>query len=191
MKEEIGTKPEHEIVEKILADAESQAQRAIENARRVAQAEADKARKEGRKIQAEILAQAEDKVEKLKLREVSTAKIEAKRILLGAREEAVAKVFTQIEGDLNEIRQNSDQYRRALGNLAADAILGVGEREIVLKVSRADKALVDDAFIDDVRRRVSERSGAEPKGLRQYLPEKVGKHETAIEIVDCQGTDED
>jgi vacuolar-type H+-ATPase subunit E/Vma4 len=174
MKAETGSAPEHEIVEKILADAQSQAQQAIGNAGKVAEAEAEKARKEGQKIQAEILAQAEDKVEKLKLREVSTANIEAKRIALTAREKAISKVFAQIEQELEDIKKDPDQYRRSLGNLAADAILGVGEPEVVLKVSRADKALVDDAFIDDVRRRVSERSGAQPKVDVEFEPADMG-----------------
>jgi len=174
MKEEIGSTPEHEIIDRILADAESQARRAIENAAKVAEAEAEKARKEGRKIQAEILAQAEGKAEKLKLREVSTAKIEAKRTLLRAREEAVSKVFAQIEGELKEIREDPDRYRRSLGNLAAEAVLGVGESQVVLKVSRADEAFVGDAFIDDVRRRVSERSGGELKVDVEFGPTDMG-----------------
>jgi len=174
MKEAIGTKPEHEIVDKILADAESQAQKAIDNARRMAEAEADKARKEGRKIQDEILAQAEETAEKLQLREVSTAKIEAKRIALRAREKAIAKVFAQIEQELEEIRGDPDQYRLSLGNLATEAVMGVGEPEVVLRVSRADKALVDDAFIDDVRRRVGERSGGSVKVDVRVEPTDMG-----------------
>lgn len=174
MKDEIGSTPEHEIIDKILADAASQAQRAIDNARKTAEAEIDKARNEGQKIQTEILAQAEEKAQKLRLREVSTAKLEAKRILLRAREKAVSKVFAQIEGELNGIRDDPDRYKRSLGNLAAEAILGVGESEVVLKLSRADEAFVDDAFVDDVRRSVMERSGGEIRIDVEFDPAEAG-----------------
>jgi len=174
MKEEIGSAPGSEIVGKILADAEYQAQQAIENAGKAAEAEGAKARAQGQKIQAEIIAQGEERAEKLKSREVSTAKIEAKRILLRAREEAVSKVFAQINGELNEVRRDHDQYRRSLENLAVEAVLGVGEHKAVLKVSRTDKKLVDDAFVDDVRRRVSDRAGSEVEIDVEFDPADMG-----------------
>ncbi len=174
MKEEIGSAPGHEIVEKILADAESQAQQAIGNAGKTAEAEAEKARKEGSKIQAGIVAEAEYRAKKLKLREVATAKIEAKRILLRAREKAVSKVFAQVEEELKAIKQEPDRYRRSLTNLATEAVLGVGAADVVLKVSRADEAFVDDAFIDDVRRGVSARSGGSVKVDVKLEPTDMG-----------------
>ena len=174
MREEVGSAPGNEIIEKILADAESQVQQAIGNAKKTAEAESEKAGREGQKIQAEILAQAGERAQKLKLREVAIAKIEAKRILLRAREEAVSKVFAQIEEELRAIKQEPDQYRRSLRKLATEAILGVGVPEVVLKVSQADEVFVDGAFIDDVRRRVSERSGGSVKVDVKVEPTEMG-----------------
>ena len=161
MRNENAHKSALAITEKILDDAELEAQRILENAATIAEAEIARANKEAQQIQREILAQAEEKALKLKSRRLATSKIEAKKILLRAREEAVLIVFKQIEEQLNGIRQNPDRYRHALKNLATEAITGVGEPEVVLQVNGADGPIVDQAFWDDVKNAVSRSSGEE------------------------------
>jgi len=174
MSEKTGSTSELEIVEKILADAESQAQRVIENANRAAEAETEKARKEAQRIQDDILAEAEQKAENLRSRELSTAKIEAKRTLLRAREEAVSKVLGQVETILKGIREDRDRYGRSLANLAVEAVTAVGEPEVVLKVSQADEGVVDNTFIDGVSSRVRELSGDETRIELEFDLEDMG-----------------
>jgi vacuolar-type H+-ATPase subunit E/Vma4 len=161
MNEEARSRPELEIVEKILADADAEVQRIVQNAHNVAEAEREKARKEAQEIQAQILDQAEESARKLRSREASTAQIEAKRLLLTAREEAVSKIVTQIEERLRRIREDPNLYRQSLRNLAAEAILAVRQPAAVLKVSRIDGSIADERFLDGVRTRVSVSSGSE------------------------------
>jgi len=162
MSEETVTRPEIEIVESILAEAEAQAQRAIETARSIVDAEDEKARKDALEVQKGILATANEKMRKLRSREIATANVEAQRILLRAREEAVWGVVAQIEAGLRAVRENAEQYGRSLANLAVEAVLALGEVEVRLKLSSADQVLSDSAFLDAVKAGVRARSGREP-----------------------------
>jgi vacuolar-type H+-ATPase subunit E/Vma4 len=168
MNEEAGSAPELEIIEKIFADAEAQARKTLENARSIADAENKKTEKEAQEIQAQILAEAEVRVKKLQSKEISTARIEAKRILLRAREEAVSKVFTQIEIELNKVREDPGRYRQSLRNLAAEAVVAIGEPEVVLKVNKLDEPFVNNAFVDDLRSRVLDLSGEDLKVTLEF-----------------------
>jgi len=159
MNQQYGSMQGQEIIEKIHADAESQAQRITENSKRIAEAENEKVRKEAEKIRQDILAGAEASAEKIRAREVSTAKIEAKRTLLKAREEAVSKIMVQIGDGLEEIRRSPERYEQSLRALAVEAVAALGREEIELKVSKVDEPFVGDTFVAAVCKRVKEISG--------------------------------
>jgi vacuolar-type H+-ATPase subunit E/Vma4 len=146
--------PEAAITEKILADAHAQAERLIENAGRGASAERQKTDREIVKVEEDIRAGWNSKVEKVRMREVSTARIESRRILLNAREKAVTKMFDEIEQGLGRLRENPGRYREALRNLAAEAATAVGGDEVILRFSERDRGLVNDAFVNEVTGRV-------------------------------------
>lgn len=142
--------PEAAITEKILADARAQAERLIENADRAASLERQKTDREIVKIEEDTRAGWVTKVEKLRMREVSIARIEARRVLLNARERAVTKMFEEIERGLDHLRENPSRYREGLRNLAVEALAAVGGEEVVLRFGERDRGLVDDAFVSMV-----------------------------------------
>lgn len=160
MTERHRVNPEEAITEKILADAHSQAERLIENADRAAAAERKKTDSEISKIEEDIRAGWDTKVEKLRMREVSIARIEARRILLNAREKAVTKMFDEIERGLEALRENPGRYREGLKNLAAEAVEAVGGDEVILKFSERDKGLVNDAFLKDLEDGIKSIAGS-------------------------------
>ncbi len=153
MTEEKGSQPEAAIIEQIIGDAKAEAGKILENAKMTAAAEKKRAERELAKFEEDIRAGWEAKVEKIRMREVSTAKIEARRILLNAREQAVAGVFGDIKAGLGHLREDPGRYRESLRNLAVEAVTAVGGDDVVLIISERDGGLVDDAFIEDVRRR--------------------------------------
>ncbi len=142
--------PESAITARLLADAEEQAKRIIENAERSAAAEERKTHKEIEEIERDSRADLDARIEKIHMREVSTAKIESRRILLDAREQAVARMFADIEQGLARLREDPGTYRRSLRKLAAEAAAAIGGDEVVLKFSERDRGLVDDAFLRDL-----------------------------------------
>ena len=162
MTEENNLDPEGAIVERILGDADAEAARLIANAGRAAEAEGLKTQREIEKIEADIRTGWDAKVEKIRMREVSTARIESRRILLNAREEAVSRMFGEIEEGLGHLRENPGRYRESLCRLAAEAAAAIGGEEVVLRFGERDGGLVDDAFVDEVKARL-EGAAAGPR----------------------------
>ncbi len=161
MIEQPDTVPEEGIVEKIISDGESQAKRVVDNARRSERSEKRKAESEANTIRKDIVGKAEAKAGTLKSKLIATGHIEAKRMVLRAREEAISKVFETIEQELHKIRENPAEYRKALTNLAVEAISAVVESEVTLKMGEEDKHLADDNLLEEIRQRACERAGRE------------------------------
>ena len=154
MMENQGSPPEAAIIEQITGDAEAQARKLIGNAKLSATAEEKKTGREIERFEADLRAGWEARVEKIQTREVSTARIESRRMLLNARERAVAGVFDEIKAGLGHLRENPGRYRESLGNLAVEAVAAVGGDEAVLRISERDRGFADDAFAHDVRERL-------------------------------------
>lgn len=153
--------PEEKMVEKILQEGESQAKRLLDNARRTEAAELRKAEGEAEKVRAEILHQATAKAKALRSKEVASANVQAKRVLLRAREDAISGVFATLEQKLARLRDNPEEYRRALLALAIEAVSGVGASEVRLKIDEADRTLVDQTFVEQIAKGVADRTGGE------------------------------
>jgi vacuolar-type H+-ATPase subunit E/Vma4 len=159
MTENQGNPPEAAIIEQITGDAEAQARKLIGNAEMSVTAEAKKTEREIAGFEEDLRAGWEARVEKIQTREVSTARIESRRLLLKARELAVAGVFDEIKAGLGHLRENPGRYRESLGNLAVEAVEAVGGDEAVLRISERDRGFADDAFAQDVRERLGTAAG--------------------------------
>ncbi len=145
---------EDEIIGKIMSDGEAQAARVRDNARRSVDGEKRKAEAEAGRVRKEILDQVKRKVATLKSKEVAGGHIEAKRILLKAREEAISRVFDKIVQELGKLHQDGPRYRQALVNLAAEAVRAIGEAEVTLALGREDEALAGKDLVSDIAGRL-------------------------------------
>ena len=154
MSADIGRGSEDEIIGKIMSDGEARAARVLDNAGRSADGEKRKAETEAGRVRKEMLDQVKRKVTTLKSKEVAGGHIEAKRILLRAREEAISKVFDTIVEDLGKLHQDGPRYRQALVNLAAEAVRAIGESEVTVALGGEDAALAGDDLISDIAGRL-------------------------------------
>jgi vacuolar-type H+-ATPase subunit E/Vma4 len=170
MNQGVSPAPEASMIEKILGDGRAQAERLLESARRSAEAERRKTEAQAEKARREILNRAERKIKTLRSKEIATGHIESKRILLRAREEAIAKIFGTIEQELYKVRQQPSEYKDALRNLALEAVAAIGMSEVVLKVAREDKALIGEAFVEDITARVRSGAGRDVKVALEFDP---------------------
>lgn len=139
-----------QIVESILSDADAQASRIIDSAENAARAAREKARIEGERGRDESLVKARERCAKLRAQELATARIEAKRLLLAAREDVAERVLGQIEERLEAVRRSPETYARSLRNLAVEAVAAIGRPEVVLRISQTDAVLVGGAFASQV-----------------------------------------
>lgn len=159
MSDEAANQPEVEIIKSIMTEADAKARSALDSAKNTIEVEDAKARKESEEIKRDIIAKAEETARRLQTREEATASVEAQRILLMAREEAVEKVVLAIETELKELRGDSTQYRTGLMNLALEAVLAIGTAETRLYLSTADHALVGSGFLETLNSQARELSG--------------------------------
>jgi vacuolar-type H+-ATPase subunit E/Vma4 len=175
-----GDMPEEEIIEKILSDGRAQAERMIASAKRSVEAERRKAESEAEKVRGEILGRVKRKAENLKSKEIASAQIESKRILLRAREQAISKAFTKIEEELSNVRANPTGYRKALANLAAEAVTAIGQPEVRLKLHPDDAPMADETFLSELRQRTEDMTGNEVQALVEADPAISGGGCTAL-----------
>jgi vacuolar-type H+-ATPase subunit E/Vma4 len=168
MTKETESGQENGIVQSILAEAEAQAQRIIESARKIVEAENERTRKEVEANRQEILAKADERAKKIRAREVATAHVESQRVLLKAREDAVTNVVARIEEGLRALRKDAAQYRQSLLNLACEAIGSVGGNEVRLVVSNADREFLDHEFLDAVGTALRAQLGSAPAIVPEF-----------------------
>lgn len=150
MSEEATGGSGEEIIGKILGDGKARAERMIENAGRSADAEKRKAQAEAEKVRREILERVRRKAAVLKSKEIAGGHIEAKRVLLRAREEAISGVFDTIRQELGKIHRDNARYRKALVNLAGEAVRAIGGPEVTVVLGKEDEVLANEELISDI-----------------------------------------
>jgi len=94
----------------------------------------------------------------LKSKEIAGGHIEAKRVLLRAREEAISRVFDTILGELEKLHRDGARYRQALVGLAAEAVGAIGEKEVEVVLGKEDQGLADERLIVDISKRLDSES---------------------------------
>jgi len=159
MSEPLDLAPEEGMVDKILGDARSEAERALKNAERSVASERRKAETQAEKARQEILERVRRKVETLKSKEIATAQIESKRLLLKAREQAISGVLEVIEQGLAKLREDPSRYGKALRELAVEAVTAVDLPQVVLRIATEDAAIAGGGFVGEVAVDVKTMSG--------------------------------
>jgi len=150
MSEKASRGGEDEIIRKIMSDGEARAARLIDNARRSVEGEMRKAEAEAEKVRKEMLDQVKHKVGTLKSKEIAGGHVEAKRVLLRAREEAISRVFDTILEELDKLHHDGPRYREALINLAAEAVGAIGGKEVKVTLGKDDENLADEKLVSDI-----------------------------------------
>jgi vacuolar-type H+-ATPase subunit E/Vma4 len=154
MSEETSRGSEDEIIGKIMGDGRARAARVVDNARRSAEGEKQKAEAEAGKVRKEMLDQVRRKVAAIKSKDVAGGHIEAKRVLLRAREGAISKVFDTILQELGKLHEDGPRYRKALVGLAVEAVRAIGKPEVTVALGSDDQALADENLVSDVTGRL-------------------------------------
>lgn len=127
------------MVESIRADADAQVSHKIEAANAAALEETNQIEKAAQGAREDILARARDKAKKLRKREISLANVEARRLVLAAREQSVNKVCDRIRGALNTIRADGTVYPHSLTALLREASRAIGDSKLRVTFSERDR----------------------------------------------------
>lgn len=148
--------PESVMVEKMLSDARSEADRIIEKARFALESGQKRAEIEAEKIRKDMRARKMGQIEKIRKREISLARMEARRTLLNAREKLISIAYESIRRRLSDMRREPI-YRESLLNLSSEAIKSVGADRVILRFSNLDQNVVDQGFLDELLKRIDKR----------------------------------
>ncbi|MGQ9603665.1 MAG: V-type ATP synthase subunit E [bacterium] len=148
--------PESVMVEKMLSDARSEADRIIEKARFALESGRKRAEIEAEEIRKDMIARTVGQIEKIRKREISLAKMEARRTLLNAREKLISIAYESIRRRLSDMRREPI-YRESLLNLSSEAIKSVGGDRVILRFSNLDRNVVDQGFLDELLKRTDKR----------------------------------
>jgi len=95
----------------------------------------------------------------LKSKEIASAQIESKRLLLKAREQAISGILEVIGQGLDRVREDPSRYRKALRKLAAEAVTALDLPEVVLRLAPEDAAIAEGGFTGEVAGDVKTVSG--------------------------------
>lgn len=163
MSDTVSRGSEDEIIGKILSDGRARAKRILDSAERSAESEKRKAEAEADRARKEIMGQVARKVEAARSKEVAGAHIEAKRIFLRAREEAISKVFEAIREELKRFRGDKSRYRDALITLGAEAVRAIGGPEVIVALGEEDRALAGAELAAEIEARLALEGSADVK----------------------------
>lgn len=152
-----------EEIKEIISGAEKESKQILKNAK-----------EEGHRT---LMSRVGAEVRMIRSKIVGRAELEGRRTVLKAKEEVVSKVFEEVEKRLNDIVSGKDSrfdYGDILLNLANEAVIGIGEREIVIMANNRDKGFL------------SKNLATLEKHLREKLGYKI-KLRIADKELDCVG----
>lgn len=132
------------IIERILSDAEQEAKALLSSANREKEARLEKARRESGNIQKEMETKALLDAKLHRERRLSVAELEARKLALAAKQEAIAMGFEKALAQLS--RMEPDRYIRLL----ADAVKATGMTGGELLFNPADRESIGQKVVDTV-----------------------------------------
>jgi len=128
------------IISKIESDAKAEMQRIKADAAQEAKKILDEARKTGEQEHSRILERGKKDIDTLVNRIKSGARIDAKRTVIGAKDQVISRCFAEAREALGKLT-NTKKYETVLRNLIDDGTKLIGNDVVVLS-NKKDKPIV-------------------------------------------------
>ncbi len=119
--------------------------------------------REAEKVKKKILENGKREAERTKRRILANARRKSRQRKLEAREEIIEEVFDLTKDQLDEMRENSEEYKDILKNVIVEAGLTVGGGELEVLISEEDEKLISDSEVKEISKQISEKTGKETK----------------------------
>ncbi|MDD2495430.1 MAG: V-type ATP synthase subunit E family protein [Tissierellia bacterium] len=128
------------ITEKIISEANNAAESSINNANIKSQEIINEAKKQAENIIAEASIQSEVEAETLKRRKVSAAELQAKKMLLSSKQEAIKKSFAVALEKLNNMPESEyiEFLATEIGKIHGDGEIVLNEKD---KIATGEKLI--------------------------------------------------
>ena len=147
-----------ELCRQILADAEAEADKSLERARRVAEDRMKGARSDVEKYRDELLKSAKEKSETVRRKILSSVSLESKKIRLKGKGDL-------IEGAMKLVREkffafaDSDAFGDYLKKLIVEGVLALKGADFVIEINRAHAAMVNDSTLRELEQDILKEQG--------------------------------
>jgi vacuolar-type H+-ATPase subunit E/Vma4 len=136
-----------ELVAILEKEANAEIERVLDDARRQAEQLAAQANQEAQAFLAEQRQRIEADRKAAQLKSDSAAQVRAAALVLQAKDQAIAEVFSSAEAELSRLQQDKTRYGAILGGLIREAAAGLSGR-ITIEASSKDLDLVKQAVKD-------------------------------------------
>jgi vacuolar-type H+-ATPase subunit E/Vma4 len=146
------------LIEGIAQDAQTEAQRLVDEAQKAAAERRAAAERQAEGILEEARRKSAEQAESVRRQIASTAKMEIKRIALRVREQANRRVVSEARARL-EAMVGTPQYREVLLGWIVEAAVGLGLPEASVNASKRELPLLDPDLLAEVERRVEALTG--------------------------------
>jgi vacuolar-type H+-ATPase subunit E/Vma4 len=148
----------NELCRQILADAEAEAQKSLERARRVAGERMKNAHAEVEKYRNGLLKSAREKSQTARRKILSSVSLESKKIRLKEKGDL-------IDGAMKLVRERffafagSDAFTDYLKNLIVEGVLALKGEEFVIETNSTHSAIVNDSTLKELEQDISKKHG--------------------------------
>jgi len=133
------------VVDDIKDEARTRAEEIKEEAEKEADGTLEEAREEAEKIKQEEREAAEKRAEELREQEISSAKLEARKMRSRERRDLLAELRTDVSESLAELEERREDMTR---NLLEGAVEELGKDSGVVYAAERDKELLNDIIGD-------------------------------------------
>lgn len=154
------------MAEHVLAEAREEAEKIIGVAHQDAERLLQEAEQEARRMVAEAVAKEEASARVEAQGEIAKAELEALHVLADAREDMLRQAFALLKRRLDEIPRTPD-YLAMLEGLLTEAVRGLKQPEVWVKVREADRPLLTPEWILKMSRNLNVviHAGSEPAAI--------------------------
>lgn len=132
------------IVSNILSEAQIKADTIIQKAQTETQSIEEKGSKEAQMEKKKILDEAQKQSDMRYQQIISEAKMNSRRLELGAREEVIEESFNKATEELKKIASTSDsEYIDSLNNVIKEAAIEINGGDLIVHVKEEDKSKIE------------------------------------------------
>jgi vacuolar-type H+-ATPase subunit E/Vma4 len=153
------------LIQGIKEDAESEAEKILEQAEKAVQEKKDAVLKQIEKILSEAKAKAEEQAAKIKKNTNSTIAVDTKRLSLKIRDRIIALTIDRVkEGILKLI--GAKEYPAILSGWIVEAALGLDAGEAIVNASKDERPVITDALLREAETALFTMTGKKIKLIK-------------------------
>ncbi|MBN2478027.1 V-type ATP synthase subunit E [Candidatus Micrarchaeota archaeon] len=130
------------VIDSLLAEAKAEARMVLQEAEKSAKEEIEKAKKENQKKLKSSEEDAEKRLENQRRERIAWARLEKKRILAEAKEDAISGVMDELYGMLSSFRK-SKEYPKFMKRKLSEALDELETSNVVVHVAKGDKKYIN------------------------------------------------